>query len=146
MDQLDPEMTPAEFLDFKYPGHEYPEIRRQLGAFHVSGDLATKKIKLLSGGQKARVAFAMVTWNQPHLIVMDEPTNHLDTQSIEGLIDALQEFKGGVIVISHDIYFIQNVVKQGQFYSLKNSKLRNFDTYEDARDAIYSELKLKDRH
>lgn len=62
-----------------------------------------------SGGQKSRVAFSMFVWNQPHIMILDEPTNHLDIEGVNALIDALYGYEGGVLVVSHDQYFIQSV-------------------------------------
>jgi ATP-binding cassette subfamily F protein 3 len=61
---------------------------------------------LLSGGQKSRVSFAMITWQKPHILILDEPTNHLDYDAINALIDGLKAYKGGLVVVSHDEYFL----------------------------------------
>jgi len=61
---------------------------------------------LMSGGQKSRVSFAMITWEKPHILVLDEPTNHLDYDAINALICGLNEYSGGLVMVSHDEYFI----------------------------------------
>lgn len=66
------------------------EMRKFLGRFDISGPLALRPLKFLSGGQKSRVAFAKLAWSKPHVVIMDEPTNHLDLETIEALIVALQ--------------------------------------------------------
>lgn len=66
------------------------EMRKFLGRFDISGPLALRPLKFLSGGQKSRVAFAKLAWSKPHVVIMDEPTNHLDLETIEALILALQ--------------------------------------------------------
>lgn len=78
------------------------ECRKHLGRFGLQGELATKPIKFLSGGQKSRVAFAEISWRKPHILLMDEPTNHLDLETIEAMAWALNKFDGGVLLVSHD--------------------------------------------
>lgn len=78
------------------------EARKYLGRFGLQGDLALKPVKVLSGGQKSRLAFAELAWRNPHLMLLDEPTNHLDLETIEGLAMALNKFEGGVVLVSHD--------------------------------------------
>merc|ERR1712232_584925 len=66
----------------------------------------------MSGGEKSRVAFATLAYQQPHVIIMDEPTNHLDMESIDALVDAVKDFRGGFIVVSHDEFFIANTCSE----------------------------------
>mmetsp|Transcript_33350 Transcript_33350/g.64466 ORF Transcript_33350/g.64466 Transcript_33350/m.64466 type:complete len:759 (-) Transcript_33350:292-2568(-) len=86
--------------------------RSHLGAFGLVGPLALKKIRTLSGGQKARLALSLVTWQRPHLIVLDEPTNHLDMQSLDALADALDHYRGGIILVSHNQDFLCTVCNE----------------------------------
>jgi ATP-binding cassette subfamily F protein 3 len=67
---------------------------------------------LLSGGQKSRVSFAVCVWNNPHILILDEPTNHLDLDAVNALIVALNNFQGGVLIVSHDQHLIASVCEQ----------------------------------
>ena len=106
---------------------EYKEadFRKHLGGYGVKGDLQLQLCGEMSGGQKSRVAFAMLAFKRPHCVIMDEPTNHLDMECIDGLIGALKNFKGGVVVVSHDQHFIENVCKE--LWYVGDYTLRRFD-------------------
>lgn len=87
-----------------------PRIREVLGVFLMSGDDVTKKIKVLSGGEKARVSLAKILLSPVNFLIMDEPTNHLDMPSVEALESALDKYKGTLLMISHDRYFLDKLV------------------------------------
>ena len=95
------EETPTEYLTrlFDLP---YEKARKQLGTFGLASHAHTIKNKDLSGGQKARVALAELCLNAPDVLILDEPTNNLDIESIDALADAINDYKGGVIIVSHD--------------------------------------------
>ena len=78
------------------------KYRAHLAKFGLFGDIQLRPMYKCSGGQKSRVAFSMFVWNQPHIMILDEPTNHLDIEGVNALIDALNQFKGGVLIVSHD--------------------------------------------
>lgn len=78
------------------------QARAYLSRFGLTGELALQKVKTLSGGQKSRLAFAMIAFHQPHIILFDEPTNHLDLETIEALVMAINRFEGGIVLVSHD--------------------------------------------
>jgi ATP-binding cassette subfamily F protein 3 len=82
-------------------------VRAQLGRFGFSGHKATTQIAKLSGGERARLALALITRDAPHLLILDEPTNHLDVDAREALVQALNDFDGAVILISHDRHMVE---------------------------------------
>jgi ATPase subunit of ABC transporter with duplicated ATPase domains len=97
-------LSPAAHLQALFSVSEV-EARSRLGRFGISGSTAMMPMALLSGGQRVRVSFAQVTWNYPHLIVLDEPTNHLDIGALRALGAALGDFKGAVVLVSHNASF-----------------------------------------
>merc|ERR1719336_3684145 len=139
MDQLDLSMNPIEFLLHRFKDDEELKdnkgrvqyVRRRLGRFHITGPQQTTKMKLLSGGQKSRVAFCVCTWIKPHFLIMDEPTNHLDIQIIDSLIEAVQTFTGGVLVISHDQHFLKKV--GGEFWTVTKEGIKRYRHFESAK-------------
>uniref|UniRef100_A0A4W4GRI2 ATP-binding cassette sub-family F member 3 n=1 Tax=Electrophorus electricus TaxID=8005 RepID=A0A4W4GRI2_ELEEL len=112
VDQLDLNVCSVELLLSKFPGRTEEEYRRQLGRYGISGELAMRPVASLSGGQKSRVAFAQMTMPCPNFYILDEPTNHLDMETIEALAKSLNNFKGGVVLVSHDERLIRLVCKE----------------------------------
>ncbi|OXU17138.1 ATP-binding cassette sub-family F member 3 [Nasonia vitripennis] len=112
VDQLDLRVCPVELLQNNFPGKPIEEYRRMLGSFGISGDLALQTIHSLSGGQKSRVAFALMCAAMPNFLVLDEPTNHLDIESIEALGKAINNCQAGVILVSHDERLIRMVCEE----------------------------------
>jgi ATP-binding cassette, subfamily F, member 3 len=100
------------------------ELRSLLGCFLFSGDDADKKIKILSGGEKARVALAKTITSKANFLLLDEPTNHLDIHSNELLIDALNRYEGSFMLVSHDRYFIAKTANK--IWEIDNHKIREF--------------------
>ena len=109
VDALDMNNSAVGFMQRNYPGKTDEEYRRHLGAFGITGMTGLQKIELLSGGQKSRVAFACLSLTNPHILVLDEPSNHLDIEAMDALSTALNQFQGGVLIVSHDVTMLQNV-------------------------------------
>lgn len=106
------------------------ELRQLLGCFLFSGDDVFKKIKVLSGGEKARVALAKTIAMKGNFLMLDEPTNHLDMQSVEMLIEALNKYEGTLILVSHDRYFISKTANK--IWHIENGQIREFvGTYDE---------------
>jgi ATP-binding cassette subfamily F protein 3 len=112
LDALDPARTVLEELERADPQASMERLRTLLGCFLFSGDAVDKRIAVLSGGEKARVALAKMLVRPAALLCMDEPTNHLDLASKEVLEDALQSFTGTIVFISHDRYFINRIATE----------------------------------
>ena len=109
LDVLDPKLTVVEEVHSRIPNSNLGYVRNLLGAFKFSGDEVEKKISVLSGGEKSRVVLATILVRPVNLLVLDEPTNHLDIQSREVLLDAVKNFPGTVMIVSHDRHFLREV-------------------------------------
>ncbi len=107
VEELDTDQTPLVHMTRLMPGAQPRFVRAQLGRFGFSGDKVALKVRHLSGGERARLALALITRDAPHLLILDEPTDHLDIDARESLVQALNGFKGAVIVISHDRHLVQ---------------------------------------
>lgn len=102
-------VTPIQYLEECFPKMREAELCAQLLAFGVTHDMLQQPMSELSGGQRMRVAFARMCAEEPHLLILDEPTSHLDIYAIEALSDALKDFQGGVIFVSHNRRLIEEV-------------------------------------
>src|SRR5713226_4596175 len=109
LDVLDPDLTVIEQLQYDFPQDGLGSLRTLAGAFQFSGDEVDKKIRALSGGEKSRLAMARMLYNPPNFLVLDEPTNHLDLATKEMLVDALKDFEGTMIFVSHDRMFLRGL-------------------------------------
>jgi len=89
------------------PGVREQDLRNYLGSFNFPGDMATDAIEHFSGGEKARLALALIVWQRPNLLLLDEPTNHLDLETREALTVALAQFEGTLILVSHDRHLLR---------------------------------------
>lgn len=130
LEALDMQASPALHLQRLSPKAREQEIRNFLGGFNFHGDAALEPIEHFSGGEKARLALAIVVWQKPNLLLLDEPTNHLDLEMCHALTLALQTFAGAVIVVSHDRHLLRNTVDQ--FLLIANGKAEFYDDDLDA--------------
>ncbi|KAF4716510.1 ATP-binding cassette sub- F member 1, partial [Perkinsus olseni] len=150
-EKLDVALTPVEQIlqvGRGLPGPaavKTPEKARQiLGRYGLPSESHVKHIGNLSGGQKARVAFALLGLRAPHLLILDEPTNHLDIETVEALIESLEEYDGGVVVVSHDARLIKSldcemwICSDGTVWRFNG----NFDKY---RNRVLAEVEARER-
>ncbi|SOB86520.1 ATP-binding cassette, subfamily F, member 3 [Sphingomonas guangdongensis] len=107
VEELDTDDSPIEHMTRTMKGATPAAVRAQLGRFGFSGDKATTKVGKLSGGERARLALAIITRDAPHLLILDEPTNHLDVDAREALVQALNDYTGAVILVSHDRHMVE---------------------------------------
>ncbi len=107
VEELDTKDTPLEHMTRLMKGQTPGAVRAQLGRFGFSGPKATTLVGKLSGGERARLALALITRDAPHMLILDEPTNHLDVDSREALVQALNAYDGAVVIVSHDRHMIE---------------------------------------
>lgn len=125
LDTLRDDQSPVWHIQQLSPDVREQEIRNFLGGFNFVGDMALQKIEPFSGGEKARLALAMIVWQKPNLLLLDEPTNHLDLDMRHALTVALQSFQGALIVVSHDRSLLEATTDS--FLLIDKGRLKNFD-------------------
>lgn len=153
VDSVPLDRTAVEYLQKLGLGEEF-KCRQVLGNFGLESARHLEKVGNLSGGQKARVAFAGISIGSPHVLLFDEPTNHLDMESIEALASAINKFKGGVLLITHDARLIQQTVNEIWVMGNKTVDTRSFSQFADYKahllelmemEAIRKEEELEER-
>jgi ATP-binding cassette subfamily F protein 3 len=107
LDELNPEHSPYDHVRALMPDQPEAKVRARVGAIGFSGPAGNTLVKSLSGGEKARLMLGLATFSAPHLIILDEPTNHLDIDSRGALIEAINDFPGAVVLVSHDRYLLE---------------------------------------
>ncbi|KAG0750520.1 hypothetical protein G6F62_002357 [Rhizopus arrhizus] len=154
VDQLDMDISPVKHMMIQYPSLSEQECRAYFGMIGITGNVVLRKIRSLSGGQRSRIALALILYEQPHVLVLDEITNHLDMGTVEMLVDALEEYSGAVVLVSHDVWFLKQVFegplyddsesdkesqddedefnKQNEIYVIENGNVRRWEQGIDA--------------
>jgi ATP-binding cassette subfamily F protein 3 len=128
--------SPLWHLSHIAPNVREQELRNFLGRFNFGGEMVTSKIAPFSGGEKARLALALIVWQRPNLLLLDEPTNHLDLETREALTMALAQFEGTVVLVSHDRHLLRATTDE--FMIVADGKLQPFDgDLDDYRDWLF---------
>lgn len=151
VDSLTMDETPVQYLLRLYPDQEGPSkqeaVRAKLGKFGLPSHNHLTPIVKLSGGQKARVVFTSISMARPHILLLDEPTNHLDMQSIDALADALDEFTGGVVLVSHDARLISRVCQEeenSEVWVVEDGSVRKYpDSFDDYKKELTEEIRAE---
>ena len=125
VEELDADDTPLEHMTRIMKGASPAAVRAQLGRFGFSGDKAIGKVGRMSGGEKARLALALITRDAPHMLILDEPTNHLDVDAREALVQALNAYTGAVVLVSHDRHMLE--MTADRLVLVDNGTAREFD-------------------
>ena len=139
LDSLRLDETPLQHLRRMAPDTREQELRDFLGKFRFSGDQVNELVAPMSGGEKARLALALIAWEKPNLLVLDEPTNHLDMETREALTIALSTFGGSVLIVSHDRHLLRAATET--LWLVRGGHVSAYDG--DLDD--YAELVLSDR-
>ena len=139
LDQLRTDETPLEHMKRLAPDVREQDLRDFLGIYHFSGDFASSLVGPMSGGEKARLALALIAWKKPNLLVLDEPTNHLDMETREALTMALSTFEGAVLIVSHDRHLLRAATER--LWLVHEGRVDEYDG--DLDD--YAELVLEHR-
>ena len=125
IDELDETLSPYDYFRRLMPDNSEAQRRAKLGLYGFGSVIADSKCAVLSGGEKARLLFALASFHAPHLLVLDEPTNHLDVDSREALIHAINDYEGCVVLISHDKHLIETTVDR--LWLVAEGTVRPFD-------------------
>lgn len=125
VDHLNLDETPLHHLRQFAGQTKEQDLRTYLGSFGFTGTRVNESVKNFSGGEKSRLALALIIWLRPNLLLLDEPTNHLDLEMRQALSMALQEYQGAMILVSHDRFLVRSTVDQ--LYLVANGELQNFE-------------------
>lgn len=142
LDMIEAELSPIQHMQRLAPEIREQEIRNYLGRFAFNGDMASNPTAGFSGGEKARLALALIVWHKPNLLLLDEPTNHLDVETREALAAALAEYEGSVLVVSHDRQLLRSTVDN--FWIVADGGVTEFDgDLEDYRDWLLTRSSMQ---
>lgn len=139
-EELPLEITALEYMQSLMPERNETQIRSYLAKFGIEQEKSLRKIQVLSGGEKSRLLFAVMSLQEPELLILDEPTNHLDIESRESLIEALNEYNGAVILITHDLHLVEFVADD--LWLISRGRCQAYDgDIDDYKALILSEEK-----
>ncbi|HDR1021288.1 TPA: ABC transporter ATP-binding protein [Pasteurella multocida] len=124
LDTLRADESPLWHLQKLAPQHTEQQLRDYLGGFAFKGDKVNEAVKSFSGGEKARLVLALIVWQRPNLLLLDEPTNHLDLDMRQALTEALVDYQGSLVVVSHDRHLLRNTVEE--FYLVHDKRVEQF--------------------
>ncbi len=125
LDTLRAEESALWHLQKIAPQHTEQELRNYLGSFAFHGDKVKQAVESFSGGEKARLVLALIVWQRPNLLLLDEPTNHLDLDMRQALTEALVDYQGSLVVVSHDRHLLRNTVEE--FYLVHDKQVEEFN-------------------
>ena len=139
VDRLPMQKTPVEHLRDRFENEDYQSVRNRLGKYGLEGHAHEVTMRDLSGGQKARVVFVELSLQEPHILLLDEPTNNLDIETIDALIDAINEFNGGIVVVTHDQRLIENC--DCSLWVVEKQKVTPWEAgFEDYKETLLKEM------
>jgi ATP-binding cassette subfamily F protein 3 len=140
-DMIDLRLSPMQFMEQKFPGNGTVDwelkMKKHLERCGVAHEQLNVAAFALSGGQRSRLALAAVSFMEPHVLFLDEPTNNLDLSSIEALAEAVENFKGGVVLVSHDQHFVSRVAKE--VWLVGNGAVTRQESFESYRAHLLAE-------
>lgn len=144
VDILPMDQSPVEYLQSTFDREEatYQKCRNRLGKFGLEGTAHELKMVNLSGGQKSRVVFTYLSFLEPHILILDEPTNNLDLESIDALIDAINAYEGGVILVSHDARLITEC--EMRLWVVENKEVYEVDDFDAYKDDILEDIRKEE--
>ncbi|HEY7687043.1 MAG TPA: ABC-F family ATP-binding cassette domain-containing protein [Dongiaceae bacterium] len=141
-DELDVDATPLQILGRMAPLLNESRLRAHLGRFGFEQDKALTRVASLSGGEKARLLFALMSWEAPHLLILDEPTNHLDVDARQALVQAIGAYEGAVLLISHDPHLIE--LCADRLWLVTGGTVRQYDgDLDDYRELLFAERRAR---
>ncbi|OQR85629.1 ATP-binding cassette sub-family F member 2 [Achlya hypogyna] len=141
VDVLDLTKSPLEYFRSIFENKSVDEVRSYLGRYGITGEVQTQIMGQLSDGQKSRVVFAYIAQQNAHMLLLDEPTNHLDMESIDALARAINNFEGGMLLVSHDMRLISQVAKE--IWLVEDKKIRVYEgEISDFKMRVRKQLKL----
>lgn len=139
VDRLPMNKTPVEHLRDRFQEEDYQSVRNRLGKYGLEGHAHEVAMRDLSGGQKARVVFVELSLQRPHILLLDEPTNNLDIETIDALIDAINEFNGGVVVVTHDQRLIEKC--ECDLWVVDKQRVVQWEAgFEDYKESLLKEM------